>query len=104
MNNTLSKEEGLAFIQEQLNVGCTRKEITDALQENGVPVATAYRWHREVYISEPPQVEGQCVKDIVLGSLLDCLRAAQAANDTEAIAKHASALARAAQTLRASHI
>ena len=102
---TPTREEGHAFIIEQLACGENRKEIADQLNEQGVPIATCYRWFREAYTSRTvDDPTGEPVKDICLGALHDCLRAAQSENDTENIAKYARELANVAQKLRASHI
>ena len=81
------REEALAAIRDLSADGQTRQQIARALQDDGVPRATAYRWLRE-QLPEPakPSRVSQA-----LDSLFDLLEAAEEQGDPEMIAKYASA-------------
>jgi uncharacterized protein YidB (DUF937 family) len=83
----MDKEEALAAIRDLAADGQTRQQIAQALQDDGVPRATAYRWLSEVL---PAPAKPSRVTH-ALESLFDLLQAAEERGDPEAIAKYASA-------------
>ena len=83
----MEREHADAIIAELAKDGQTRQQIAQALMEDGMPRATAYRRIRE-QLPEPakPSRVSQA-----LDSLFDLLQAAEESGDPEAIARYASA-------------
>lgn len=87
LNRTMDREHAAAIIAELSNDGQTRQQIAQALMDDNVPRATAYRWIREQL---PEPVKTSRVSQ-ALDSLFDLLQAAEESGDPELIAKYASA-------------
>ena len=83
----MDREEASAMIRDLASDGQTRQQIAQALQDDGVPRATAYRWLRE----DLPEPAKPCRVTHALASLFDLLQAAEEAGDPEQIACYASA-------------
>ena len=83
----MEREHAAAIIAELAADGQTRQQIAQALQDDGVPRATAYRWLSEVL---PAPAKPSRVTH-ALDSLFDLLLAAEESGDTEARLKYAQA-------------
>ena len=83
----MEREHAAAIIAELAADGQTRQQIAQALIDDSVPRATAYRWLAEVL---PAPAKPSRVTH-ALDSLFDLLLAAEESGDTEARLKYAQA-------------